>query len=414
MKSFIKNNINSSNFTIKNNKNKTIKIFELKIAPNESINLLNFGITETIIESSLLKGDLKNRILNKDISVISHNIYFKYDFYDLFNSNAEESNDQLIWYIDPINGNDSANGSTITSPIKTQKEWYKRTNGELNKNTTIILLNNFNSDLIWNIKCIEPNIIFNLQGSLFPILSATVSDFNCWDPASNNEGIITIKSLPKSFSESGLVGKLCKITSGTKAGSTFWICKELEPRKARISFIFNELINEEEINLFPQKEDIITFYDMVELSGKNQIECNNFSFTVNLKNIFFNNLQSNVVNTFSSCCKFLEFKSIPYSNIYSFCNYYNFLNVNNLFYYIIFNSVINGDSNISYSNLEFSNNIIQNGSLTLKNKAFLYLRKYLGIYDSKIGIIIESSSEIKKSDIIFGNTEQKLFFNKFV
>jgi len=413
MKSFIQNNFNNSNFTIKNNKNKTIKIFELKIAPNEHINLLNFGINESIIESSLLKGDLKNRILNKDISVVSYNIFFKYDFYDLFNSNEQNPNDQLIWYIDPINGSDISSGSTITSPIKTQKEWYKRTNGEINKNTTIILLNNFNSDLVWNLKCADPNIVFNLQGSLSPILSAKVSNSVSWNPELNIEGTITIDSLPKSFSESGLVGKLCKITSGPRSGSTFWICKEIEPRKARISFVFNESIDEDSVNLFPQKEDIITFYDMIELSGNNHIECNNFSFTVNLKNLLLNNIQLNTVNSFASCCKFLNFNSIPYSNIYGFCNYYNLLNINNLFYYVIFNSIIDGDLTVSYSNLEFSNNIIQNGSLKLKNKAFVYLKKYLANYDSKIGVIVESSSEIKRSELIFGNIEQKLFFNKF-
>jgi hypothetical protein len=74
---------NPLSFIVQNNAPKVITVFQLKIAPGASVDLMSIpGISEGDIKSSLLKGELRNRLLNHEITILASDL-------DLISFNAE-------------------------------------------------------------------------------------------------------------------------------------------------------------------------------------------------------------------------------------------------------------------------------------------------------------------------------------
>lgn len=164
-------------FVIKNITNtfpkpRDIKVFELKIRPGQSVNLLNVpGVTEDSINASLFKGELKNKIQAGHITVTESNIeLLQYDAAQKTflqnagvsvglepgtplpssgtNASAVSASDgangwivrqltmnditasayssQQVWYVDPVSGVDTNTGVSAPTALKTIKELDKR------------------------------------------------------------------------------------------------------------------------------------------------------------------------------------------------------------------------------------------------------------------------------------------------
>lgn len=66
---------NASNFTVQNISNKTVRVMGINISPGNSYNLMNLeGVTETDIKVSLLKGVLKRKLSNNEITITSSDL----------------------------------------------------------------------------------------------------------------------------------------------------------------------------------------------------------------------------------------------------------------------------------------------------------------------------------------------------
>jgi len=66
---------NASNFTVQNISNKTVRVMGINISPGNSYNLMNLeGVTETDIKVSLLKGVLKRKLSNNEITIVSSDL----------------------------------------------------------------------------------------------------------------------------------------------------------------------------------------------------------------------------------------------------------------------------------------------------------------------------------------------------
>lgn len=402
----------SGDFTVQNISNKVIKIFGLKILPNQSYNLMDLeGITQRIIEISLSRGDLRKKIDDGLLVVTSSNLRYDFNYKHYLKINNALSNDpqkQAVWYIDSINGNDGNDGKTPQTALKTQLEWYARTAGLFYQNTTINILSDISESLNWVVEPANGGEVLTVLGQPTEILSATVSSATAWNPGTNSEGTITINSLPTSFTASGLVRKLGRITSGPRAGVSFWVIKDNGSKTARITPAMTELLDDPS-SVHPQPGDNITFYELTNLSGSQFFNCHSrvsaltFQY-FNIGNLGESNQHAIVMgDIFFNYCDVRGLDMLQAGQATTFCTLLDRFRLYDACYlYSNYSAWLNG-VNIEKGSVESFYQIIQDGTMNIKFRGFVWMRNWTAIYNTTNGIIVSDGSQLKDSDRIFGN-----------
>jgi hypothetical protein len=152
---------------------------------------------------------------------------------------------QANWYIDETVGDDENTGASSIVPLQTWAEYSRRVGeGPLTISHTVTLLSTLNQDLVVRTRMDdETNTITIVGVRSAPIYSGSFTGVTNQNAAANQELQLTDAALPVSWTASGLVDKLCVLTSGPNAGAAGWIAKDMGANTARATKFFNQGAN---------------------------------------------------------------------------------------------------------------------------------------------------------------------------
>lgn len=231
---------------------RTVKIFNQKIYNQQQFDLLTIpGISEEDIKASLLKGDLRVKLINRVLQVVSSDIdllQFNYNerkfLADLgITSTTVTPNSvaqQASWYVDPVNGNDGNTGASSSLALKTLGELFSRLNGIiLNTAITVTVLNNVPStDISYCKLTVGKNGSFTMKGTSTTLYTGTATSRTNVARATNTPPDLTDTALSSAGAWTNYIarGNRVRLTSGASTPNAIaWPVKDLGSKKARVS-----------------------------------------------------------------------------------------------------------------------------------------------------------------------------------
>lgn len=142
---------------------------------------------------------------------------------------------QATWFIDPVNGNDSATGLTSGTAIKTEGQRRQRIgSAPILVSTTVTLLGTAAAGDFFNPPLVGPGGYIYYTGTLGATVLFTGVLTAAAAQSGNNPATVTDSSIPVSWTASGLVGKRLRVTSGARAGAVQFIAADLGSKRAMI------------------------------------------------------------------------------------------------------------------------------------------------------------------------------------
>ncbi len=300
-------NYNTS-FVIKNKSNKYISIFNNKLKPNSTLDLLTIpGISETEIKASLLKGVLSRKIKSGELEVLSntsdiinssiikpalnvselslisllnvdeHSLVYVKSVRDYFQLNKSSSLSvdnitvllasdgvskwirknirdiswslQSNWYIDPVSGNDNNTGDTLNSAIKTWAEFMRRV-VSINIGMTLTITSSLSEPLRGTFETSSSSAYLKII--FIPTILASGSASTFVDPTSSARGTTTVTDLTLSAGGVGdfsnFVGKLLRAEGNADGYRYAQIFKAAAPTVANVGFWTRYLSNTKPTN----------------------------------------------------------------------------------------------------------------------------------------------------------------------
>lgn len=271
MSEFATNRKRNTSFIVKNidRNQRAVKIFGTKIGYLNQVDILEKpGIGIDDIKTSLLRGELSEKLRANIIEIVFSDLEDNADQIEFL---AEEEavtqwQDQLIWYLDAINGNDVNIGTSPTAAIKTFAEFQRRLDGEIAASQLILnILSDVTENVYLNVNVrYNLNISLTIQGSKTSLFSGSITSVTQWDSVIERDGYFSCSSLPVSWTASGLVGKQVELTSGINSGAKGWIAKDLGSKTARFSSFTDENgVN----NVDPNTGNNFTIYSLPVITG---------------------------------------------------------------------------------------------------------------------------------------------------
>ena len=146
------------------------------------------------------------------------------------------------WYINEAIGNDEATGASSLAPLATFAEYQRRVGeGPLTIDHTVNLVGTITSDVVVNTVMEDDSVAITIQGvRSAAVYSGSVTAKQAQVESTNTDLQITDAALPVSWTASGLVDKLCVLTSGPNSGAAGWIVKDVGAKAARVTLFYNE------------------------------------------------------------------------------------------------------------------------------------------------------------------------------
>lgn len=132
---------------------------------------------------------------------------------------------QANWYIDEAVGDDENTGASAIVPLQTFEEYSRRVGeGPLTLSHTVNLLSTINQDIeVRTLMDDDTKDITILGLRSAPLYSGTFTAVTNENAGANQDLQLTDALIPVSWTASGLVDKLCVLTSGPNAGAAGWI-----------------------------------------------------------------------------------------------------------------------------------------------------------------------------------------------
>lgn len=146
---------------------------------------------------------------------------------------------QFNWFLDPATGSDENDGNSAARPLRTYAELQRRVGGTLLLNPDgldVQVLSDLTEAV--SIDMQSPNgvaTVYFHAALPAPIYTGTVGAYTDYDPSAGQDGVLTDNGLPASFTASGLIGRLARVTSGPRTGVEFFLAKDLDSKQARTS-----------------------------------------------------------------------------------------------------------------------------------------------------------------------------------
>jgi hypothetical protein len=237
MSQFATSKSNDGKFVVKNLSTKVLTIFGVSIGPGRQYNLLSIrGIGEDDIKSSISNGLLRDKLDRKQIAIMQSTILFSTANAAVnallvnngLSNNIIASDNTSVntptWYIDPVAGNDSNNGTSAGTALKTHAEFEHRIGhwSKLNSPLNATILVNILNDL----PASDPINVLAIAGTgitLFYAGATTVERAGSFTSVvAKNAGTNTLFQGADGYLAaadwSGDVGKRVRMTSGAAAG----------------------------------------------------------------------------------------------------------------------------------------------------------------------------------------------------
>lgn len=149
---------------------------------------------------------------------------------------------QTTWYINESLGNDENDGGTIVTPLATFEEFSRRVGrGPIDVAMTVNFDSTLAQDIEVGVLTDELNGQLTLQGvQSAPLYSGSFTAVIGQNALANQDLQVTDAAIPVSWLASGLVDKLCVLTSGPNAGASAQVVKSMAAKAARITKFYNE------------------------------------------------------------------------------------------------------------------------------------------------------------------------------
>ncbi len=250
MSIFAPNPPSNTSFIVKNisTSGRTIKIFNTKIYFNTTVNLLNVpGVSIEDIKTSLHKGELAAKLRNGNIQITFSDIDTNTTQAAFLRSNRAVTpwDQQAVWYIDPLNGNDEADGNTISTPIKNHQTLVDRIGkNTINQATTVNLMNDFGTSNPIYLPFRMGNsgsLLYTGTKTLTTLYTGTFTTATAINAASNEGQIVGDTSIPTSWTAAGLLNTATgaairiRITGGARSGAISYPARDLGSFTVRTS-----------------------------------------------------------------------------------------------------------------------------------------------------------------------------------
>jgi hypothetical protein len=172
---------------------------------------------------------------------------------------------QSTWHINETTGDDENKGDTALLPVATYAEIDRRWGTGPVGPVVINVDSTLNQDIDVDVKINKAVGGVTFQGARTVIYSGSVTGAQAMNPGANQDAQITDAALPVSWTASGLVGKLCVITSGPRAGYAGWIVKDLGAKTARVTKFFDYATFS---FADPQVGDAFDIVDLTQINGR--------------------------------------------------------------------------------------------------------------------------------------------------
>jgi len=164
--------------------------------------------------------------------------------------------DQVDWWVDPVNGQNTRSGETAASAVQSVEEVTRRIgpNAELTAGTTIHLLGSApDQNLKLEGATVGPGASFVVQAessSWTPLATGTFTGVTSYVTTSTDQSV-TDAALVGGFAP--YVGQRLRITGGARAGAVAWIAAETAPGVAKTSRFatYNPLVDAFPTNVAP-------------------------------------------------------------------------------------------------------------------------------------------------------------------
>jgi len=177
----------------------------------------------------------------------------------------------LDWYWDPANSSglasDDGDGLSLTTPLLTHAELMRRVRaGGVTAGYSVHVMSaSAAENLVINPQLTAVGFIYYFS-SPTALFSGTLTAVTNCSEATGQDPLITDTSLPVSWTASGLVGKVVRITGGARAGTQFVVQKDMGTKQARISQPQNGIFSNSVVNTL-QVGDPYTVYSFPKLGS---------------------------------------------------------------------------------------------------------------------------------------------------
>ena len=143
---------------------------------------------------------------------------------------------QTSWYIDPVGGNDGADGG-VSTPLKTLSELARRWLDQLiDVSVTIHILSDLAATDIARFRfSIGDDGFVLFKGAATEVATGTFTAVTERNPAGNQPNEVTDSGLTDDWGNLGYVEKRIRLTSGSNIGAVAWVAKDLGSKAARTS-----------------------------------------------------------------------------------------------------------------------------------------------------------------------------------
>lgn len=146
---------------------------------------------------------------------------------------------QFNWFLDPATGHDENDGAASGRALRTYAELQRRVGGTLVLNPgglDVQVLSDVTEVVGVDMQSPTGVAVVYFHADLpAPLYTGTVTAYADYNSATGQDGVLTDTSIPASFTASGLVGRLARVTSGPRAGAEFIVVKDLGSKQARVS-----------------------------------------------------------------------------------------------------------------------------------------------------------------------------------
>lgn len=146
---------------------------------------------------------------------------------------------QHNWFLDPLAGHDENDGAAAGRALRTYAELQRRVGGTLVLNPDgldIEVLSDVTEQVSIDMQSPSGVAVVYFHAALpTPLYTGVVSAYTDYDAPTGQDGVLTDNGIPASFTASGLVGHLARVTAGPRAGAEFMVAKDLGSKQARVS-----------------------------------------------------------------------------------------------------------------------------------------------------------------------------------
>ncbi len=358
MNDFLNKRNPNASFVVKNISTKSVKIFNNKIGPGNTLNLMSIpNIAETDIQDSLSKGTLYSKISGGELQIITSTIdiigaepnqklFLTNNSIPTLSAISTSYSSQTTWYIDPTSGIDTNTGLTSGTAIKTWAEFIKRVGVSPTINITI------NVYLLGDIPATDPVVFspimsptgkFYIHGTLTAVSAGTGSYTSVLTRSTTINRPVSVTDTARA-SWTANVGNMIKNTGGTAGsiGAYAWIVKDTGSNTARLTTLLavdSSKLYESVTNKNPVVSDTYSIYTLSKIEYMDIKVSSTFGFNYNSsirglfsvenvdigKDLYQSEIHSQTTGVIFAGCKFsggASFSGIIFSNCLS--NSYDF------------------------------------------------------------------------------------------